>query len=382
MRLMRSASFLIATIALLGAGMLGASAHAAETTAAVAGESVVDAAMIGKLADRGIAFLRGTQQPDGSWTPQTGPAVTALVAAGMMHNGRSPDEPAVAKALDFVQKFVQADGGIYADGSTHRNYETCLSIMALAAANDDGRYDKELAAAKQFLKELQWDDGEGHDPSSDSYGGFGYGSHKRPDLSNSTFAAEALNTLGVGADDETMERLLTFVSKCQNLESEHNQTKYPPLNPDGGFYYTIAAGGSSQAGELPNGGLRSYGSMTYAGLKSMIYAGVDRDDQRVKAAVDWIRQHYTLEENPGMGPQGHYYYLQTFAKALSTLGLDTLTDASGVQHDWRADLVAELAERQRDDGSWLNEADRWMEGDPNLVTGYVLLALANCREGE
>ena len=43
--------------------------------------------------------------------------------------------------------------------------------------------------------------------------------------------------------------------------------------------------------------------MTYAGLKSMIYAGVKHDDPRVKAAYEWIQKHYTLDENPGMGAQ-------------------------------------------------------------------------------
>jgi squalene-hopene/tetraprenyl-beta-curcumene cyclase len=42
-------------------------------------------------------------------------------------------------------------------------------------------------------------------------------------------------------------------------------------------------------------------------------------------------------------------------------------------------LIQELAQRQREDGSWLNSTDRWLEGDPNLVTGYVLLTLAHCR---
>src|SRR5690606_30111609 len=136
----------------------------------------------------------------------------------------------------------------------------------------------------------------------------GYGSHSRPDLSNTSFLADALEALGNGPEDPALQRMLIFVSRCQNLETEHNQTKFPPLNPDGGFYYTIAAGGSSQAGTLPNGGLRSYGSMTYAGLKSMIFAGVDKDDPRVKAAAAWARQHYTLDENPGMGDAGLYYY--------------------------------------------------------------------------
>ena len=152
------------------------------------------------------------------------------------------------------------------------------------------------------------------------------------------------------------------------------------MNPDGGFYYTIAAGGSSQAGELPNGGLRSYGSMTYAGLKSMIYAGVDKDDPRVQAAVDWLRKHYTLDENPGMGAAGLYYYYHTFAKALAAIGQDVFVDEDGTKHNWRAELIAELAKRQQPDGSWVNENSRWLEGDANLVTGYALLALSYCRE--
>ncbi len=75
--------------------------------------------------------------------------------------------------------------------------------------------------------------------------------------------------------------------------------------------------------------------MTYAGLKSMIYAGVDKDDQRVKAAVEWARQHYTLDENPGLGDAGLYYYFHTFAKALDAMGQPTVVDDEGVEHDWR-----------------------------------------------
>ena len=148
----------------------------------------------------------------------------------------------------------------------------------------------------------------------------------------------------------------------------------------GGFYYTCAAGGQSQAGETANGGLRSYGSMTYAGLKSMIYCGVDQDDPRVKASVRWISKHYDLKSNPGMGQSGLFYYYHTFAKALSAVGKDSLTDANGIEHDWRAELKHELASRQKENGSWLNEQDRWLEGDPNLVTGYALLSLSYCRE--
>ena len=167
-----------------------------------------------------------------------------------------------------------------------------------------------------------------------------------------------------------------FVSRCQNLESADNQTPFAAKVRDGGFYYTPAAGGTSQAGETANGGLRSYGSMTYAGLKSMIFAGVDAGDPRVKAATEWIRRHYDLSENPGMQDNGLFYYYHTFAKALHAVGLDELVDDEGRSHNWRNELNQELARRQRDDGSWINENERWLEGNPELVTGYVLLALS------
>jgi squalene-hopene/tetraprenyl-beta-curcumene cyclase len=112
----------------------------------------------------------------------------------------------------------------------------------------------------------------------------------------------------------------------------------------------------------------------------MIYAGVSRDDPRVKAAYEWIRRHYTLDENPGMGAQGLYYYYHTFAKALATIGDDQLVDADGTAHDWRAELAQELISTQKADGSWINENTRWLEGDPNLVTAYSLLALSYCRQ--
>ena len=184
----------------------------------------------------------------------------------------------------------------------YRNYETSLALMCFAEANRDGRYDKLIKNAEKFLKENQWDEAQGQDKSSPSYGGAGYGKHKRPDLSNTQFLVDALQAAGDGPDDEAMKKALVFVSRCQNLESEHNTPPFAAKNPDGGFYYTPAAGGESMAGKTPNGGLRSYGSMTYAGLKSMIYAGVGPDDPRVKAAIAVDpASTTTCRANPGMG---------------------------------------------------------------------------------
>ncbi|MDA1051779.1 MAG: terpene cyclase/mutase family protein [Planctomycetota bacterium] len=316
---------------------------------------------------------------DGSYSSFAGSGVTSLATTALLRNGASPSDLRVEASLAYIRERIQPDGGIYQEGSLYRNYETCLAVLCFTEANRDGKYDKTLKRADAFVKGIQWDESEGKEESDLEYGGAGYGKHKRPDLSNTAFLLEALKATGNGADSEAIQRALAFVSRCQNLESEHNTTAFPAKNPDGGFYYTPAAGGTSQAGTTESGGLRSYASMTYAGLKSMIYAGVGPEDQRVKAAYTWIGKNYDLASNPGMGSSGLYYYYHTFAKALDVMGVDTIEDEAGVKHDWRAELIRELAKRQQPDGSWLNENDRWLEGDPNLVTGYALLALSYCQ---
>lgn len=334
------------------------------------------------LVDRAVRFLETSQDSGGAFSPHLGPAVSGLVATGLLRHGRSPRDPLVARAIDHVVRSAQPDGGLYSEGSAYKNYETCIAIQCLreAASAPEAREDYAdlLDAAERFVKELQWDEGEGHKLGSTSYGGAGYGNHKRPDLSNTSYLIDALRSLARGPDDPAMRKALAFVSRTQNLESEHNTTEFAAKVNDGGFYYTPAAGGSSQAGEAPGGGLRSYASMTYAGLKSMIFAGVGPDDPRVAAATAWIAKHYSLDENPGMGTSGLYYYYHTFAKALDAVGEPTLTDAQGVAHDWRSDLVAKLAEEQQPSGAWVNSDPRWLESDPNLSTAYALLALSYC----
>jgi squalene-hopene/tetraprenyl-beta-curcumene cyclase len=334
----------------------------------------------GRAVDRAIDFLQNkAQASDGSYSAASGPGVTAVVTTAILRHGRSPNDPMVAKSLKYLEGFIQPDGAISLPDSQYRNYETSLALVCFAEANRNGQYDNLIKNAEKFLKANQWTEAQGQDKSSTNYGGAGYGKHKRPDLSNTNFLVDALRAAGAGPDDEAMQKALIFVSRCQNLESEHNALPFATKNPDGGFYYTPAAGGTSMAGKTPEGGLRSYGSMTYAGLKSMIYAGVNRDDPRVKAAVGWIEKHYDLSSNPGMGPSGLYYYYHLFAKALDATGMKEIVDPSGTKHDWRRDLVAELIKRQRPDGSWVNDDPRWLEGDPSLVTGYVLLALSYCK---
>ncbi len=327
------------------------------------------------MIEKAMSFLGSSQAEDGSFSSKTGPGITGLVVAGMLSVDIPADKPIVAKALKYLESTRHEDGGIYAPKSTHANYETCLAIMAFSKANQDGKYTDLLQCAERFVKKQQWDEGEGIKSDDVTYGGAGYGSKSRPDLSNTAFLIDALRSAGVQEEDEAIQRALAFVSRCQNLESAHNRTEFATKINDGGFYYTPASGGDSMAGKEENGGLRSYASMTYAGLKSMVFAGVNKEDFRVKAAKKFLFNNYSVSTNPGMGSSGLYYYQHTMAKALDALGEKEFNTKDGPR-DWKSELLAQLKSTQHENGSWTNPDARWMEGDANLVTGYVLLTLA------
>ena len=334
---------------------------------------------LAKSRQKAINFLKTSQAEGGHWTSPEAPGISGLITYSLLVSGVPATDASLEKALKHLSSYIQPDGGVYFPKSHHSNYETAICLLAFSAANKDGKYTETIKKADAFLRKLQWDESETTDKSDPKFGGAGYGrTGDRPDLSNTVFFLDALQAAGAKKDDPAVQKALVFLSRCQNLETENNTTAHASKVNDGGFYYTPAAGGNSQAGNTANGGLRSYGSMTYAGLKSMIYAGLTPEDQRVKAAIDWITKFYSIEENPGLGQQGVFYYYQMFAKALSTMELDTVKDADGKVHDWRKELAEHLFKTQQENGAWLNKNDRWYEGNPDLATAYVLIALQYC----
>ena len=60
------------------------------------------------------------------------------------------------------------------------------------------------------------------------------------------------------------------------------------------------------------------------------------------------------------------------ARALDAAGDRPLIGPDGKEHDWPVDLARQLLKTVRDSKAWQNDNPAWYEGDPTLVTSYVL----------
>ena len=366
----------------------------------LAGSPTVASAQDGKIgpdkkawdavAQKAAKYLQGAQDKNGGWSTDKTPGVTGIVLTGLLRTVQTtPQDPVGQKALKYIEGLVNPEKKHIAGKGDAKvqlqNYVTSINVMALIEAKQDDKYKAVIGDAVEFLKKLQWDEGEGKTEKDPFFGGAGYDSKSRPDLSNTQMFLDALKAAGIGPDDPAMKKALKFVNRCQNIKGETNDQPWAKLINDGSFIYTPALGGATKVVDKPldNGALPGYGSMTYAGIKSMIYCGVAKDDPRVKKAYEWIQQNYSVDGNPGMPDMrakwGLYYYYNTMAKSLDALGVDYVVDAKGVKHDWRKDITEALAKRQRPDGGFINSAANWMEADENLVTGYALMALSYCK---
>ena len=352
--------------------------------------------------DRGLQFLLAKQNANGSFgvipgAPEPGElGMTGLVVRTLATLPPTVQSEATQRAIDaamvYVLKSQREDGAFDQPGSGLVTYRSAVAVGALLAV-DAERYREQIERGKAYLAGSQFSEHNGLEAGdskqSPYYGGWGYdrtGSRPDADISNTTFALEALRAAGLERDSEVWKRAVVFLRRCQN-RSESNDVVTAGLKAgnDGGFMYDPGLD-RNKSGEHKHAdgtvSLGSYASVTYAGLLSMLHAHLSKDDARVKAAWEWIQRNYTLEENRGLGArpgareskQGLFYYYLMFAKALDAWGESDVILATGEKRLWANDLCAKLASLQHDDGSWTNEVPRWWEADPVLVTTYVLQA--------
>ena len=347
------------------------------------------------------------QGKDGVFAEEDEASAAAMTAFGLLALQTKPaamrtpaEQAAIEKGLRWLLDRQQPDGTF---GEPLPNYTTCVAVGALARW-DNPAVPGALAKAQRAILGFQNAESTGYTRSDRDYGSIGYGNAQRGDLSNLHFAIGALRDTGLPANNEAFAKAVIFLQRTQNLKATNDfAAKVPhPDKPgqlieatsgdDGGAAYYP---GNSAAGYIvqPDGKAvpRSYGSMTYALLKSYTLAGVPGDDPRVQAAVKWLAENWTLETNPGSDPQaeekvkfqGLYYYYMVMAQALTAAGVDRLkVQGSGGAHeiDWREELRAHLEKVQQPDGTWVNGKNgRWMEDSAFLCTCYALTTLELCR---
>lgn len=354
---------------------------------------------IKNAAKKGANALIMKQNPDGGYGPliqgKSDVGITALVLWAL---AESPDKyrdwqtPYVSAAADLLLKHQQKDGSIH-DG-TLWNYKTSISVMALLALDNDKRYRPHIDKAVAFLKGHQLNEASEQPYFKErhvDWGAWGYGSSMRGDLSNTQFTLEALHEAGIDPDSPLLKRAQVYLKRCQNACDTNDVIVDGMIpkwgtNDDGGFIYRPGEG-KSQPVKLQDGTVSytSYGSMTYAGVKSMIYARMSRDDPCLKKAYQWLCKNYTLACNPGMAipgkpgseMQGLFYYYRVMAKAMMAWGEPVIPTPDGKRR-WADDLAGKLLSLQKSNGTWVNEVDRWWEGLPEITTAYAILTLQDC----
>lgn len=376
---------------------------------------------------KGLDWLKSMQKENGSWGEENFPAMTAF---GLWIFARSdhPDKTNIcAKAAKFVAGFAQADGGIYKPATGGRGsgglstYNTAICMTALHLY-DQAQFAQIVLKAREFMAHSQL---QGDSPGA---GGFGYDQRRpsppskadivrmaterakkegkpaptddeivtlmthmakmgeqggRADLSNTGWAlmamrytqgVEDLRPAGSKRVDVDWAAATNFIAGLQNQDQDDAEHY-------GGFGYEQHGerGGTFVAKKEGIVKLLGYGSMTYAGMESMIYAQVGRNDPRVTSSLKWAARHWSVDENPGMGTKGLFYYYNIMSKALGLVGSDVIQGENGKQIPWKKELVAKLAAIQRADGSWVNQDGQFWENNPVLVTSYVVLTLQNCQ---
>jgi squalene-hopene/tetraprenyl-beta-curcumene cyclase len=318
--------------------------------------------------------------------------ITSLATRAVLEGGNAKVKAAIRPTLDWIATFQKDDGSIY--DKELAVYVTSAAIGAFHALGDPA-FRSVLKKAADYLAVVQEDEGEGKLSSSETYGGVGYGGSGVVNMSTTHMAIEAASEAGLKKDHEFYRKALIYLQRSQNLSETNDLKERPKVNGvevgvgyDGGAIYTPT---DSKAGvqDLPGGKkvFRSYGSMTYALLKSYLLCELDPRDPRVRAAISWIKDHYELDFNPGMEHsekpedryQGLYYYYLTLSRCLDQAERGSKVPLPEEIKNWRRDLAQALIKRQNADGSWINTGNpRWWESSAPLATSYAVLALAEC----
>ncbi len=313
-------------------------------------QAAVDVASVQRSIDRGIAYLRKTQNERGGWEEYGGQScgLSALCTLALLNAGVSKDDPAIANGMRYLRSFEPRE--------TYSVALQTLVFCQLGAAGDLWRVRRNV----EWLVSNQKRGG----TSRDRIGSWDYGSGRGSgDPSNAQFALLALGAAqdrGIDVDPDVFQASLDYWVRRQL---------------DGGWSY--------------GSGRRTSGSMTCAGIASIIIArgrlgggssnltgdqirccgGQLEDEDPIEQGLAWLGRNFTLQVNPGGDAFTFYYYLY----ALERVGRLSGRRFIG-QHDWYREGAQRLLDLQDDFAGF------WSGNGPlenrDVATSFALLFLS------
>ena len=367
-------------------------------------ETATPAEALGKAQE----YLWNQQHNDGSWRSEqyavmrSGQALTPFVLHTLIQDIDIRDVEKTQLAVNFILDHLDKNGAIGKsdpDILEYPVYSTAYAVMALHRARR--MYDLANGTSKQlemqlFLIDAQLKKANGFTQEMPAYGGWGFdkpqdlGEPGHMDLAHSRRALQALfdakqKSLFVEEADilASARRFLAVVQKrpeTLNVQPVPEGVERPNEIPfDGGFYFSPVVLQANKGRFDEDGNYwRSYATATCDGILALLAAGVPKDDERVIAAMKWLREHTNLDYPQGIpndypepwGDALKYYHFAVRAEVY---------DALDFPDGEKQALAEKMASLQRPDGSFVNaESPLMKEDEPLLATALAVVALSHC----
>lgn len=308
----------------------------------------IDSISVQRSIDRGVEYLRKTQNKRGGWREYSGYncGLSALCTLAWINAGVSRQDPDLIRAMEYLRKFPPDD--------TYSVSLQTLVYCAVGALEDVPRIRRNV----EWLTELQ-------KPANARHaGGWGYTVVRGfGDQSNSQFAVLALGAAadrGIKVPREVFEAAAEYWRRTQFTE--------------GGWSYST--------------GLRPSGSMTCAGIGSLIICGSslsdldeanagqlnccgdDASDDAVDRGLAYLSKVFTMDANPGGEMLSYFYYLYAVERIGRLSGRRLIGN-----RDWYREGAERLVGLQDNfQGFW--QGGGVVESNRDVSTSFALLFLA------
>ncbi len=344
------------------------------TLPAAAQETRVPQEAINGAVDRGVTWLLNQQRRDGSWgendmTPgvyrDPRNDLTAFCTYTLLKCKVPYEHASIQRALTNLEQ-----------NWPWTTYAVTNQILLLSLCEDDARWKKRREQLLELLIELRYE----------AHGTWGYPKHTsiKSDLSNTQYAALALRAASANGAKipkdiwtELVERVLEHQEEPHDsIPAQGKPVRNPPQKA--GFAYLLPNPDAPSFGyNVPNA------SMTTAGLAILRIAQQElgskypnrlerRAKQATELAMQWMADHFSVENNTAGEQAWLYYYLY----GLQRLGaLYELDEIGG--HNWYWEGATQLVKLQQEDGHWEQGTyQQWpRQPMPHANTAYALLFL-------